>query len=78
MDCLAVCSPFLVSTATFNALVTPSLITSSTNGYDGSMMNGLQSLDQWEDYFHRPTGGRLGLLNAIQVRVRFSPNAFNF
>ncbi|KAK0441522.1 hexose transporter [Desarmillaria tabescens] len=42
------------------------LITSSTNGYDGSMMNGLQSLTQWSEYFHKPTGGRLGLLNAIQ------------
>lgn len=47
----------------------PSLITSSTNGYDGSMMNGLQSLPQWRDYFGNPTGGMLGLLNAIQVRV---------
>ncbi|KAJ7075293.1 general substrate transporter [Mycena belliarum] len=42
------------------------LITSSTNGYDGSMMNGLQSLTQWEQYFHSPTKGKLGLLNAIQ------------
>ncbi|KDR80298.1 hypothetical protein GALMADRAFT_62198 [Galerina marginata CBS 339.88] len=42
------------------------LITSSTNGYDGSMMNGLQSLDQWANYFGHPTGGKLGLLNAIQ------------
>ncbi|KAJ3491276.1 hypothetical protein NLJ89_g11353 [Agrocybe chaxingu] len=42
------------------------LITSSTNGYDGSMMNGLQSLTQWAGYFNYPTGGRLGLLNAIQ------------
>ncbi|KAF9012535.1 general substrate transporter [Cyathus striatus] len=42
------------------------LITSSTNGYDGSMMNGLQSLQQWRDAFHNPTGGALGLLNAIQ------------
>ena len=33
-------------------------------------MNGLQSLTQWEDDFHRPTGGMLGLLNAIQVRRR--------
>lgn len=31
------------------------------------MMNGLQSLSQWENYFGHPTGGRLGLLNAIQV-----------
>ncbi|KAK0203370.1 hexose transporter [Desarmillaria ectypa] len=42
------------------------LITSSTNGYDGSMMNGLQSLTQWSEYFHKPAGGKLGLLNAIQ------------
>ncbi|KAF9445992.1 general substrate transporter [Macrolepiota fuliginosa MF-IS2] len=42
------------------------LITSSTNGYDGSMMNGLQSLDQWNAAFGTPTGGKLGLLNAIQ------------
>ncbi|KAJ3575377.1 hypothetical protein NP233_g1138 [Leucocoprinus birnbaumii] len=42
------------------------LITSSTNGYDGSMMNGLQSLDQWNSAFGYPTGGKLGLLNAIQ------------
>ncbi|KZT23674.1 hexose transporter [Neolentinus lepideus HHB14362 ss-1] len=42
------------------------LITASTNGYDGSMMNGLQSLPQWTSYFNHPTGSRLGLLNAIQ------------
>lgn len=42
------------------------LITSSTNGYDGSMMNGLQSVDQWRIYFNNPSGGKLGLLNAIQ------------
>jgi len=32
-------------------------------------MNGLQSLTQWSDYFNKPTGGRLGLLNAIQVSI---------
>lgn len=46
-----------------------SLITSSTNGYDGSMMNGLQSLPQWTGFFNNPVGGKLGLLNAIQVRI---------
>jgi MFS family permease len=30
------------------------------------MMNGLQALDQWKDAFNHPTGGMLGLLNAIQ------------
>ncbi|PFH49901.1 hypothetical protein AMATHDRAFT_86125 [Amanita thiersii Skay4041] len=42
------------------------LITSSTNGYDGSMMNGLQALDQWKGYFNQPNSSMLGLLNAIQ------------
>lgn len=49
-----------------NAWIVLLLITSSTNGYDGSMMNGLQSLPQWENYFHNPRSGKLGLLNAIQ------------
>ncbi|KAJ7635890.1 general substrate transporter [Mycena rosella] len=49
-----------------NAWIVLLLITSSTNGYDGSMMNGLQSLTQWESYFNFPTKGKLGLLNAIQ------------
>lgn len=31
-------------------------------------MNSFQSLDQWKDYFNNPQGGKLGLLNAIQVR----------
>ncbi|PAV15208.1 hexose transporter [Pyrrhoderma noxium] len=49
-----------------NGWVVLFLITASTNGYDGSMMNGLQSLTQWEEAFNHPTGGMLGLLNAIQ------------
>ncbi|KAJ8494485.1 hypothetical protein ONZ45_g3408 [Pleurotus djamor] len=49
-----------------NAWIVLLLITSSNNGYDGSMMNGLQSLPQWTSYFHEPTGSKLGLLNAIQ------------
>ncbi|KAI5120581.1 hypothetical protein M0805_002531 [Coniferiporia weirii] len=42
------------------------LITSTANGYDGSMMNGLQLLDQWESAFNNPSGSKLGLLGAIQ------------
>ncbi|KAF8893626.1 general substrate transporter [Infundibulicybe gibba] len=51
---------------TLNLWIALLLITSSTNGYDGSMMNGLQSLTQWNEAFQHPTGGKLGLLNAIQ------------
>ncbi|CDZ97669.1 hexose transporter [Phaffia rhodozyma] len=49
-----------------NLLLLVALITSSTNGYDGSMMNGLQVLDNWKNKFNNPQGGTLGLLNAVQ------------
>lgn len=41
------------------------VMTSATNGYDGSMMNGLQTLPYWQDHFHHPSNSQLGLLNAI-------------
>ncbi|KAF8878373.1 general substrate transporter [Gymnopilus junonius] len=56
----------LVRLVLLNFWIVILLVTSSTNGYDGSMMNGLQSLPQWQSAFHNPTGGSLGLLGAIQ------------
>ncbi|KXS98241.1 hypothetical protein AC578_6274 [Pseudocercospora eumusae] len=41
------------------------VIFSATNGYDGSLMNGLQALDQWEEFMHNPTGAWLGFMGAI-------------
>ncbi|EXJ62573.1 hypothetical protein A1O7_03011 [Cladophialophora yegresii CBS 114405] len=41
------------------------LLSSATNGYDGSMMNGLQTLDYWQNSFNHPSASMLGLLNAI-------------
>ncbi|KAK4505155.1 hypothetical protein PRZ48_003118 [Zasmidium cellare] len=38
---------------------------SSANGYDGSLMNGLQALDQWQEFMDHPTGAWLGFMNAI-------------
>ena len=32
----------------------------------GSLMNGLQSLTEWKDYFGNPTGAVLGVVNAAQ------------
>ncbi|KAH8781536.1 general substrate transporter [Hyaloscypha sp. PMI_1271] len=43
-----------------------SLISSYATGYDGSMMNGLQTLDTWNEFFHTPSASTLALLNAIQ------------
>ncbi|KUJ16312.1 general substrate transporter [Mollisia scopiformis] len=39
---------------------------STTNGYDGSLLNGLQTMDPWQAYFNNPTGSKLGLITAIQ------------
>ncbi|KKK16915.1 hexose transporter protein [Aspergillus rambellii] len=41
------------------------VLTSATNGYDGSMMNGLQTLEPWQEYFNYPKGSLLGILSAI-------------
>jgi MFS family permease len=40
------------------------ILVNVANGFDGSMMNGLQALSYWEDYFHTPTGSVLGFFNA--------------
>ncbi|RYO93512.1 hypothetical protein DL764_007980 [Monosporascus ibericus] len=36
-----------------------------TSGFDSSMMNSLQAVTSWVEYFDNPTEGRLGLLNAM-------------
>ena len=36
------------------------LIVQATNGLDGSIMNGMQTLTYWQSYFHHPTGAQLG------------------
>ncbi|RSH89669.1 hypothetical protein EHS25_002220 [Saitozyma podzolica] len=33
-------------------------------GYDGSLFNSLQAIDQWQEYFNYPTGNILGLAGA--------------
>ncbi|OZJ06758.1 hypothetical protein BZG36_00264 [Bifiguratus adelaidae] len=47
-----------------NFLLLFCLLSSSGFGYDGSMMNALQSLAQWQNYF-TPAANILGLLNAV-------------
>ncbi|KAK9452701.1 hexose transporter [Dipodascopsis uninucleata] len=36
----------------------------ATSGYDGSMMNSLQTVSYWDDFFNNPRGSSLGLLSA--------------
>ncbi|KAK8131345.1 Sugar transporter [Apiospora sp. TS-2023a] len=49
-----------------NLLLLVPLLSSSVAGYDGSLMNGLQSLHQWRAFFGQPAGATLGLVNAAQ------------
>ncbi|KAF2676935.1 general substrate transporter [Lentithecium fluviatile CBS 122367] len=49
-----------------NLILLIPLLSSAVAGYDGSLMNGLQSLKQWQDYFDSPAGALLGLINAAQ------------
>ncbi|KAF2429937.1 hypothetical protein EJ08DRAFT_697961 [Tothia fuscella] len=55
------------------------VLTSATNGYDGSMVNGLQALTPFNDYFH-PNKYQQGLLSCIMsvgslVAIPFVPYA---
>ncbi|KAK7691062.1 hypothetical protein QCA50_006165 [Cerrena zonata] len=43
------------------------LLTSSINGLDSSLINGLQILPDWQVYFDEPDGKTLGLISAAQV-----------
>ncbi|QRV88606.1 Sugar (and other) transporter [Ceratobasidium sp. AG-Ba] len=58
--------------AILNLMLFVPLITSYANGFDGSMMNGLQSVQEWKEYFGKLINlpharhAELGLFNAIQ------------
>lgn len=45
-----------------NLLLLCAIISSVTNGYDQSMLNGLQIIPRWRKYFGNPTGQRLGTI----------------
>ncbi|KAL4938253.1 hypothetical protein BDV06DRAFT_232012 [Aspergillus oleicola] len=49
-----------------NLILLIPLLSSAVAGYDGSLMNGLQSISQWKNYFDNPTGSILGVVNAAQ------------
>lgn len=49
-----------------NVYIISLAMSSSASGYDGSMMNGLQALKQWQEFMDHPTGAWLGFINAIQ------------
>ena len=45
-------------------LVPSALGVEMTSGYDGSVLNGLQAVQSWIDYFDNPQGAILGIITA--------------
>lgn len=50
------------SLLSLNLLLLGCLASDITNGYDGTMLNGLQIIPAWQLYFNHPTGSALGLI----------------
>lgn len=49
------------------------LLASAAVGYDSSMLNGLQAVPAWTEYFHHPKGATLGAMsNGITFGILFS------
>ncbi|KAF4219156.1 hypothetical protein CNMCM6457_003246 [Aspergillus fumigatiaffinis] len=48
-----------------NYIIISLVLFSSANGYDGSLMNGLQAVNEWNRFMDYPTGVKLGWINAI-------------
>ncbi|EKJ71682.1 hypothetical protein FPSE_08128 [Fusarium pseudograminearum CS3096] len=48
-----------------NFVILSLVLFSSANGYDGSLMNGLQALPNWNDFMDHPKDAWLGFINAI-------------
>ncbi|KAL2836295.1 general substrate transporter [Aspergillus pseudoustus] len=49
---------------TLNIMLLIPLLSIFSQGFDGSIMNGLQSVSHWQTYFGTPTGSLLGIFNA--------------
>jgi len=50
-----------------NGLLFFVLLYSAALGYDASMMNGLQTLPEWQTFMNHPTGAWLGFINATSA-----------
>ncbi|KAF7552854.1 hypothetical protein G7Z17_g4031 [Cylindrodendrum hubeiense] len=62
------CPPFYRNRnlLTLYLLIIPGcLVPAITLGFDGAMMNGLQAVPTWDNYFGQPRGALLGIMSAI-------------
>ncbi|KAK7207584.1 general substrate transporter [Myxozyma melibiosi] len=50
-----------------NTLLLAPILTNMTNGFDGSMLNGLQSVPAWIEYFDHPSGTRLAWMGNAMI-----------
>ncbi|KAL4879558.1 hypothetical protein BJY04DRAFT_208668 [Aspergillus karnatakaensis] len=50
-----------------NILLLVPFLTSYIGGFDGSMINGIQTVPNWQEEFNHPSGGILGLVTTMQV-----------
>ncbi|KAF5522402.1 Lactose permease [Colletotrichum aenigma] len=48
-----------------NFCIVSFMLFTSSNGFDGSVMNGFLALSQWKDFMGNPTGAWLGFINAM-------------
>ncbi|KAM0555076.1 hypothetical protein ACHAPJ_006425 [Fusarium lateritium] len=53
------------------------MLCATINGYDGSLLNGLQTIENWRAYFGHPSGSTLGLYTAIVNIGAFSALFFS-
>ncbi|ESK94631.1 hexose transporter [Moniliophthora roreri MCA 2997] len=59
------------------------LLTAVVNGIDSSLINGLQILPDWQNFFGHPTGKTLGIINSAQniggfIGLPFTPFASDY
>ncbi|OBT57507.1 hypothetical protein VE04_01608 [Pseudogymnoascus sp. 24MN13] len=56
-----------------NLLLLCAFLGQTATGYDGSMLNGMQALPQWREYFGSPSAGKLGaMVNSVAFGVLIS------
>lgn len=56
-----------------NLLLLCAFLGQTATGYDGSMLNGMQALPQWREYFGSPSAGKLGaMVNGVAFGVLIS------
>ncbi|PGH08297.1 hypothetical protein AJ80_07893 [Polytolypa hystricis UAMH7299] len=54
-----------------NLMLLIPMLSPAAYGYDGSMVNGLQTLPQWWEYFNQPSASILGAMNAMYPVGKF-------